>query len=108
MADPSKTEKATPKRRSEARAKGQVARSHDLSSTAALLAAFAALVVGGPHMLSRLEAIVPSARRQSGVVKISSVGMFGTYSSPSAFRKSADIQRAVGRRPMVKSVPGPR
>ena len=55
-----------------------------------------------------VERIVPSARRQSGVVKISSVGMFGTYSRPRAVRKSADIQRALASRPTVRSVPGPR
>ena len=55
----------------------------------------------------RLERIVPSARRQSGVVKISSVGMLGTYSIPDAVWNSADIQRALPSRPMVKSVPGP-
>ena len=38
-----RTEKATPKRRSEARKKGQVARSQEVNSTAVLLAAAAAL-----------------------------------------------------------------
>jgi hypothetical protein len=56
----------------------------------------------------RLGEIVPSARRQSGVVKISSVGMLAKYSRPRAVRNSADIQRAPGNRPTVKSVPGPR
>ena len=40
-----------------------------------------------------VERIVPSARRASGDVKISSVGMFGTYSLPFAVWKSADIVR---------------
>jgi len=37
MANPDKTEKATPKRRSEARKRGQVAKSHDLSGAAIFL-----------------------------------------------------------------------
>ncbi len=81
MAAHDKTEKATPKRRSEARAKGQVARSHDLSSTAALLAAFAALVVGGPHMLSQLEAIVTRGLAQSGDTKLATQAGLGSVTS---------------------------
>ena len=55
-----------------------------------------------------LEVIVPSARVGSGVVKISSVGMFGTYGRPDAVWNSADIQRAFGNSPIVKFVSGPR
>jgi flagellar biosynthesis protein FlhB len=62
----SRTEKATPRRRGEARSKGRVARSADLSSTSSLLAAFAALVVGGPRMLSQLEAMLAHGLSQSG------------------------------------------
>ena len=43
-----RTEKATPKRRSEARKKGQVARSQEVNSTAVLLAAAGALAIAGP------------------------------------------------------------
>ena len=70
MADPSKTEKATPKRRSQARSRGQVARSHELSSTAGLLAGFMALVVGGPKMLVQLEAMVTDGLTQAGNPKL--------------------------------------
>jgi flagellar biosynthesis protein FlhB len=69
-----KTEKATPKRRSEARAKGQVARSHDLSSTAGLLAGFAALAIGGPHMLSQLESTVTQGLAQAGDTRLATAG----------------------------------
>jgi flagellar biosynthetic protein FlhB len=49
MAAHDRTEKATPKRRAEARRKGQVARSADLSGALVLLAALLALSVLGPH-----------------------------------------------------------
>lgn len=52
-----KTEEPTPKRRREAREKGQVARSAELSSVAVLLAGLLALRFGGGAMLSHLERI---------------------------------------------------
>ncbi len=53
-----RTEPPTPRRRSEARAKGQVARSHDLTAAAILVAAFAALGILGPGLWQALLAIV--------------------------------------------------
>ena len=50
-----KTEKATPKRRDEARAKGQVARSMDLNGAMVLLAGLATLAASGPLVYGRLE-----------------------------------------------------
>jgi flagellar biosynthesis protein FlhB len=50
-----KTEKATPKRREEARKKGQVAKSHDLNGAVILLAALLALSAFGPAMIERME-----------------------------------------------------
>src|SRR5262245_59534467 len=55
MAGSDKTEKATPKRREEARKKGQVAKSHDLNGAVVLLAALLALSAFGPTMIERLE-----------------------------------------------------
>jgi flagellar biosynthesis protein FlhB len=81
MAAHDKTEKATPKRRSEARAKGQVARSHDLSSTAGLLGAFAALVVGGPHMMVQLEAVVTRGLAQSGDTRLATETGLGSMTA---------------------------
>jgi flagellar biosynthetic protein FlhB len=54
MAAHDRTEKATPKRRAEARKKGQVARSADLSGAVVLLAGLLALSVLGPHVASVL------------------------------------------------------
>ena len=53
-----RTEKATPKRRSEARKKGQVARSHEVNSTAVLLATTAALAISGPAMASGMRTLI--------------------------------------------------
>jgi flagellar biosynthetic protein FlhB len=50
-----KTEKATPKKRQEAREKGQVARSMDANGAVVLLASVLALSAFGPTMLHRLQ-----------------------------------------------------
>jgi flagellar biosynthetic protein FlhB len=55
MAGSDKTEKATPKRREEARKKGQVAKSADLNGAVVLLASLLALSVFGPAMIERME-----------------------------------------------------
>jgi flagellar biosynthesis protein FlhB len=51
-----KTEKATPKRREEARKKGQVAKSQDLNGAVVLLSALFALSIWGPHIWNELGA----------------------------------------------------
>jgi flagellar biosynthesis protein FlhB len=50
-----KTEKATPKKRQEARAKGQVARSMDANGAVVLMASVLALSAFGPAMLHRMQ-----------------------------------------------------
>ena len=50
-----KTEKATPKRRQDARKKGQIARSTEVNTAVVLLATVGALAVFGPRMLTNLE-----------------------------------------------------
>lgn len=59
-----KTEKATPKRREEARERGQVARSTDANTAVVLLATIAALIVLGPGIMSGLEEML-----QEGLVR---------------------------------------
>ena len=49
-----KTEKATPKRREEARKKGQVARSQDLNGALVLIGGLLAVALWGPHMMEKL------------------------------------------------------
>jgi flagellar biosynthetic protein FlhB len=58
VADPEKTEQATPKRRHKARADGRVARSTEVNQTAVLLAVFAVLAFEAPKMLARCEQIM--------------------------------------------------
>ena len=51
-----KTEKATPKRREEARKKGQLARSQDLNGALVLIGGLIALTIWGPHVMEKLGA----------------------------------------------------
>jgi len=55
------TEEPTPKRLEEARGRGEVAASRDLTSAAAMTAAIVALIVGGPQTTARLLAYWRSA-----------------------------------------------
>ena len=55
-----------------------------------------------------VERTVPSARRQSGLVKTSSVGRFGMCRIPPAVLFVAEPQAAPWLSPIVRSVPGPR
>jgi flagellar biosynthetic protein FlhB len=55
-----KTEKATPKRREEARKKGQVAKSPDLNGAVVLLSSLFALSIWGPHIWSEMGASMRS------------------------------------------------
>src|SRR5919202_2559183 len=55
MAASDKTEKATPKKRSEARKKGQVAKSADLNGAVVMFAALFALSATAPHLVATLE-----------------------------------------------------
>lgn len=54
MADPSKTEQATPKRRQEAREKGQIARSVEINSAVVLLTALITFRYVGPYLLNTM------------------------------------------------------
>jgi len=72
-----RTEKATPRRRDEARKKGQVARSADLSGAVVLLAGLFALGVAGPSMADRMGQAMRTALAlgaQPDVVSVDSIG----------------------------------
>jgi flagellar biosynthetic protein FlhB len=56
-----RTEPATPRRRQEARAKGQVARSHDLTTAVQLLAAFTGLYLIGPSFCQALMGMIAAS-----------------------------------------------
>jgi flagellar biosynthesis protein FlhB len=58
MADLERTEKATPKRRSEARKKGQVAKSREISSVLVLLAGLVALFFLGSYYYQQLSTLM--------------------------------------------------
>jgi flagellar biosynthetic protein FlhB len=55
MAEPGKTEKATPKKKEEARKKGQVARSQEINSALNVIVGFVVLFVSGAYMLTIIK-----------------------------------------------------
>jgi flagellar biosynthesis protein FlhB len=55
MADPARSEKATPRRRQEAREKGQIVRSVEVNSALILLAALTAFRYAGPYMVDSVN-----------------------------------------------------
>jgi flagellar biosynthetic protein FlhB len=70
-----KTEKATPKKRSEARNKGQVAKSADLNGAVVMLAGLFTLAATGPAIVQRCEDAMRSTLTMSaGVVDRSTIG----------------------------------
>jgi flagellar biosynthetic protein FlhB len=85
MADPSKTERATPKRRGEARRKGQVAKSSDLNGAVVLGAGLIGIVFLGPTVVngaaSAMRAILAqisnpgAATSTSGLQSLEHLGM---------------------------------
>jgi flagellar biosynthetic protein FlhB len=89
-----KTEKATPKRREEARKKGQVAKSQDLTGATILLAGLFAIGITGPGMAQRLgdgvhDALAAGAGRDP--VTINTIGDIMLTSGQSAVACLAPI-----------------
>ncbi|WP_110933103.1 flagellar biosynthesis protein FlhB [Paenibacillus bouchesdurhonensis] len=77
-----KTEKATPKKRQDARKKGQVAKSQDLSGSVVLLSAFLSLLMFGGYMKERLIALFSDVyfhRLNMDVTQENVMTMFGDY-----------------------------
>ncbi len=70
MADFERTEKATSKRRSEARKKGQVAKSREVSSVMVLLAGLLVLYFGGSYFYGQLSTLMAQFFRQIGMITI--------------------------------------
>ncbi|MEL6906731.1 MAG: EscU/YscU/HrcU family type III secretion system export apparatus switch protein, partial [Planctomycetota bacterium] len=60
-----KTEEATPKKRQEARSKGQVAQSQKFIAACMLLATIGVFVVLGPRLASSIGQLVPDAARRA-------------------------------------------
>lgn len=65
-----RTEKATPKRRDEARKEGQVAKSQEVSSAFAMLGGFALIAVWGPHMLAAVSGEMKQGLSDSGTTTL--------------------------------------
>lgn len=77
-----KTEKATPKKRQDARKKGQVAKSQDLSGSVVLLSAFLCLLMFGGYMKERLISLFSDVyfhRLNMDVTQENVMTMFGDY-----------------------------
>lgn len=71
-----KTEQATPKRREDARRKGQVARSSELSSIAILATGLLALSGLGPYMFDQLGIFIIDALTNGMTVEINSTNLY--------------------------------
>ena len=70
MADFERTEKATPKRRTEARKKGQVAKSREVTSVMVLLGGLLALLSLGSYSYDQLSALMVQCFGQSASIAI--------------------------------------
>ncbi|MBN1380262.1 MAG: flagellar biosynthesis protein FlhB [Deltaproteobacteria bacterium] len=68
--DQEKTEQATPKRREEAREKGQVAKSRELASVAVLGACLIYFYFGAPYMVSQMSNLMRSNLAKSGQLSV--------------------------------------
>jgi flagellar biosynthesis protein FlhB len=90
-----KTEKPSPKRREEARKKGQVARSPEIGTAAALAAGLAALIITGPKLLTGFETMLhdglaqawnPGNAQDAGLARIAewAIRAFVTLTAPVA------------------------
>ena len=102
-----KTEKATPKRREEARKKGQVAKSQDLSGAVVLLAGVMAIGVSGPSMAQRLGDGLREALQAGGTrepVTVANVGDIFLHAGASAIWCLAPVVGACAAAAVVVSV----
>jgi len=86
-----KTEPATPRRRSEAREKGQVARSQDLPAAVLLLSAFIALAIFGPRLWQSLVEILKASLSGGSVSDIDQVLPIIVRIANEALRRLAPI-----------------
>jgi flagellar biosynthetic protein FlhB len=88
-----KTEKATPKKRAEARKKGQVARSQDVNGAVVLMAAILALSAFGPGVLHRMQEAM--------------VGVLAFVSSPEVVNREgvAELFMSVGKHVALAAAP---
>ncbi len=76
MADPARSEKATPKRKQEARERGQVMRSIEINSVVILLAAILTFRYAGAYIINSLGLLMVTAYQNMGI----SLGLENIYS----------------------------
>jgi flagellar biosynthetic protein FlhB len=83
MAKDDKTEKATPKRRNEARKKGQVAKSADLNGSIVMIAGLFALSATGPAIVDGVAAAMRDtlARISNSSDSVSAAGLHGLFNT---------------------------
>lgn len=72
--DQERTEQASPRRREEARKKGQVARSQELSSVAVLAAGLVFFYFGSSSLVSRIMDLMKNILRDSGKISLENAG----------------------------------
>jgi flagellar biosynthesis protein FlhB len=92
-----KTEKATPKKRREAREKGQVARSSDLQGAVVLIAGIVALGSVGPALVDRMGDLMRGAILQTqdpGIVSKQGIGVLMSAAGQAALLAVAPIALA--------------
>ena len=101
-----RTEKATPKRRSEARKKGQVARSHEVNSTAVLLAATGALAISGPAMAAGMGRLLAETMARVSAPDVTSTTISGlmTHWTAEIFTLLAPVLMAAAAAGVVANV----
>jgi flagellar biosynthetic protein FlhB len=97
-----KTEKATPKRREEARKKGQVARSQDLNGALVLIGGLIAVAIWGPHMMEKLA----DSMRSTIALMSNPRGVNGTLLGELAVQGGETIAVTVGPIALVCVVAG--
>jgi flagellar biosynthesis protein FlhB len=92
-----KTEKATPKKRREAREKGQVARSSDLQGAVVLMVGIVALGYAGPGLVQRMGDVMRGAIVQisePGIVSKQGIGLLMSAAGKAALLAVAQIALA--------------
>jgi flagellar biosynthesis protein FlhB len=92
-----KTEKATPKKRREAREKGQVARSSDLQGAVVLMVGVVALGYAGPGLVQRMADVMRGAILQTqdpGIVSKQGIGVLMSTAGQAALLAVAPIALA--------------
>jgi flagellar biosynthetic protein FlhB len=96
MAGSDKTEKATPKRREEARKKGQIARSADLNGSVVLFVGVIALGAAGPGIAQRMGDVMRTALQMGARPEEVRAGNVGTILMDAMLHAALAVAPVVG------------